>query len=239
VAADLVAVMTPAMDSVLAFETELSDPAEANEEVNQILAAALTYSPGGSPGAAPEPTRGMVLPGHDRRTATSRRSRSVMSENDRPGRGIRVGDQEREEAVRRLGEHYESGRLTADEHTERVGEALKAKTHEDLGALFNDLPGGHRPEPEGTPWGAGMPWGAPWTAPKDRPGERRGGPPWARGDRRWRGIPLPLLIALGALALSASVACTVAGGHPPVLLFVLLTVATVALVRRRARGWQA
>jgi len=39
VAADLVAVMTPAMDSVLAFETELSDPAEADEEVNQILAA--------------------------------------------------------------------------------------------------------------------------------------------------------------------------------------------------------
>ncbi|TWD82304.1 carbohydrate ABC transporter substrate-binding protein (CUT1 family) [Kribbella amoyensis] len=39
-AADLTAIMSPAMDSVMAFETDPADLVEANDEVNQVLAAA-------------------------------------------------------------------------------------------------------------------------------------------------------------------------------------------------------
>jgi len=147
------------------------------------------------------------------------------NENDRPD-GIRVGDQEREEAVRRLGEHYEAGRLTAEEHTERVGEALRSKTQADLAALFTDLPGGAKKTAD----------------EQDRTGKQqgfRGGPPWAHGAKGWRGIPAPILAALVGFALLASIACTIAGGHPPVLLFLVLTVGAVVFFRRRTHGRQA
>ena len=55
---------------------------------------------------------------------------------ERPGGSIRIGDQEREDAVKRLGAHYEAGRLSAEEHQERVGEALQAKTQEDPLKVF-------------------------------------------------------------------------------------------------------
>jgi multiple sugar transport system substrate-binding protein len=38
-AADLTAIMTPAMESVMAFETEPQDLVKANNDVNQILSA--------------------------------------------------------------------------------------------------------------------------------------------------------------------------------------------------------
>ncbi|MEV4263651.1 DUF1707 domain-containing protein [Kribbella sp. NPDC049584] len=101
--------------------------------------------------------------------------------DDRPGGSIRIGDSEREDAVKRLGEHYEAGRLSAEEHSERVEQALKARTGADLDGLFTDLPGAHQAgdaafggEGEG---GAGEgwsgPWGwrkPPWTAPENAAG---------------------------------------------------------------------
>jgi hypothetical protein len=95
---------------------------------------------------------------------------------------IRIGDQEREEAVTRLGKHYEAGRLSADEHQERVGEALQAKTEADLAALFADLPregyagtpGAGGPGASGSPGdeqGWAGPWGwarPPWTSPEEQ-----------------------------------------------------------------------
>jgi hypothetical protein len=167
------------------------------------------------------------------------------NENDRPGGRIRVGDREREDAVRRLGEHYQAGRLSAEEHTERIGEALQARTEADLAALFADLPGGEtgRTGPPRTgeeqtgeeqtgPWG----WGAPWTAPKESHGRggrgpwNAGGPAWARGRR---GLPLPLLVALAVFGVLASIACTVGGGHPPVLPLLLLGTGLFVVLRRR------
>jgi hypothetical protein len=132
---------------------------------------------------------------------------------------VRIGDQEREEAVSRLGAHYEAGRLSADEHQERVGEALQAKTQVELAALFADLPGESTPGPQQGPWGG--------------PGGRNGaqyGPPWMRGGRR---IPLPLLIVLGVAAVLASFGCVVLGGHPPVLPLVLLVAGVVIAKKRR------
>ena len=40
--------------------------------------------------------------------------------DERPGGPIRIGDSEREDAIKRLGEHYEAGRLSAEEHAERI-----------------------------------------------------------------------------------------------------------------------
>ena len=64
---------------------------------------------------------------------------------DIPSRGfprgaIRVSDAERDAAVAELSQHYQAGRLTAEEFSERSGRALEAKTGDQLHALFDDLP---------------------------------------------------------------------------------------------------
>ncbi|HET6741174.1 MAG TPA: DUF1707 domain-containing protein [Kribbella sp.] len=175
---------------------------------------------------------------------------------ERPGGPIRIGDREREDAVRRLGEHYEAGRLSAEEHSERVEQALKAKTEADLGGLFADLPGpgpaGAARGPEGAadagegwagPWGWRRP---PWTAPENAAGATgpgNGGPGGAYGGPRpeWsrRGflgrVPLPVLILLGVVGVLASIGCVVGGGHPPILPIALI-VAAVFVVRKRRMG---
>jgi Domain of unknown function (DUF1707) len=179
--------------------------------------------------------------------------------DERPGGPIRIGDNEREDAVKRLGEHYEAGRLTAEEHTERIGRALEAKTDADLKALFTDLPGEHQAGAQQTgaqsggqsgegwagPWGWQRP---PWTAPENA--ARSGGPsgpggPGGPGQRpAWaaRGplgkIPFPLLIALAAIALIVSIGCVAGGGHPPILPL-LLIVAAVVIVRKRRQERRA
>ncbi|MET9268414.1 DUF1707 domain-containing protein [Kribbella sp. NPDC003557] len=169
-------------------------------------------------------------------------------DDERPGGSIRIGDSEREDAVKRLGEHYEAGRLSAEEHSERVDQALRARTGADLETLFADLPGSHQTPPGPDAGGSGDgegwagPWGwskPPWTAPADadpgnagRPaGGFAGRPPWAARGPLGR-IPLPLLMLLGAFAVLASVGCVVGGGHPPVLPL-LLIVAAVLFVRKR------
>ncbi|TDD52103.1 DUF1707 domain-containing protein [Kribbella antibiotica] len=141
---------------------------------------------------------------------------------------IRIGDTEREEAVRRLGEHYESGRLSAEEHGERVEAALRARTSDELGAIFADLPGEKaQPTPQAGP-------------------TRRGRPDWAaRGP--FGKVPLPLLVALGVIAVLASVGCAVGGGHPhaqswggghphPPVLLIAAVVAGVVFYRKRRQA---
>jgi DUF1707 SHOCT-like domain len=64
---------------------------------------------------------------------------------DIPARGfprgaIRVSDAERDAAVAELSQHYQAGRLTAEEFSERSGQAFEAKTGDQLHALFDDLP---------------------------------------------------------------------------------------------------
>jgi hypothetical protein len=56
---------------------------------------------------------------------------------------LRVGTQERDDAVKTLGEHFADGRLPVDEYEERVGEAVAATTRADLRVLFRDLPPPH------------------------------------------------------------------------------------------------
>lgn len=56
---------------------------------------------------------------------------------------LRVGDAERDEAARQLGEHFATGRLERDEYDERLEAVFAARTGGDLAAVFRDLPGQH------------------------------------------------------------------------------------------------
>jgi hypothetical protein len=93
------------------------------------------------------------------------------------GATVRVGDEEREQAARALGDHYAAGRLDRAEYDERLDQAFSARTRADLAALFRDLP---EPRP-------GRSGHATRTAP---PGRRRGRVPL-----------LPLLLLLIGLAV--------------------------------------
>jgi hypothetical protein len=69
--------------------------------------------------------------------------------------GLRVSDVDRDRAIAELSEHFQAGRLTADEHEERMSRALQARTAGDLAGLFTDLPrkpsavAGTAPQPAG------------------------------------------------------------------------------------------
>lgn len=98
-----------------------------------------------------------------------------MSPQSRPA--LRIGDAERERAAAQLAEHYAVGRLTTEEHSERLDRIWAARTQADLDPVFVDLPG-HAPN-----------------AP-------RAVAPTAPGRRRPR-LPLPLLALLVVLAVVA------------------------------------
>ena len=57
---------------------------------------------------------------------------------------LRMSDAERERAAAELGEHYAQGRLTVEEHSERLDRIWAARTYAELGPVFADLPGPHR-----------------------------------------------------------------------------------------------
>lgn len=60
---------------------------------------------------------------------------------------LRVSDAERDQAAAELGEHFQAGRLDADEFDERLHSALRARTRGDLDKLLEDLPPARRPDP--------------------------------------------------------------------------------------------
>lgn len=80
------------------------------------------------------------------RTRTSSLRRLSYGQPD-----LRVSDAERSEVADRLAEHYGDGRLDESEFSERVDQAMRARTRSDLAGLFGDLPGGEMPEVTGRP----------------------------------------------------------------------------------------
>ena len=128
---------------------------------------------------------------------------------------LRLSDAERERAGAELGEHYAQGRLTAEEHAERLDQVWATRTRGELPPIFADLPGPHRPVAPraGTPPGAGY-----WSS---------GSGPWRRGRP---GPPTPLVVVLAVLVL-----LTVAT-HLPLILAGLL-VWLFIVVRHRRHGW--
>jgi ferric-dicitrate binding protein FerR (iron transport regulator) len=103
-------------------------------------------------------------------------------------RDLRIGDADREQATADLAEHYAQGRLTTEEHRERLDQIWAARTRRELGPIFADLPGRTFQA-------------SPRTGP--RPATRR---------PIWRRVPPPLLALL--VILSAIVVVT----HLPLIL---------------------
>lgn len=123
---------------------------------------------------------------------------------------LRIGDAERDEAARELGEHFALGRITADEHSERLDQVWSARTAADLAPAFRDLPRARQPRPE-----------ARRTHPvSDRSGGRRRRPELPH-------VPFPLKVLLGIVAIW--------WGFHHVLLLVLAVAVYVLVVRRFVR----
>lgn len=98
---------------------------------------------------------------------------------------LRLSDAERERAATELGGHYAEGRLTAEEHAERLDRIWAARTRGELRPMFTDLPGSSPAGPAGPV--------RPATAAPARVRRRPGPPP--------RGFPLlPAVVALVLLA---------------------------------------
>ena len=143
---------------------------------------------------------------------------------------LRISDADRDRAIAELSEHFQAGRLTMDELQERTGQALQARTGQDLVRLFTDLPRNRPPATDPAP-----PQAAPRTAGPVRFDQRRPVPS--------RHAPARILVAACAVVLVASivgglsssgVGVSLGGGHHA--LFALVPVLVVLLVVRRLFG---
>ena len=127
---------------------------------------------------------------------------------------LRIGDAEREQAAAELGEHYAQGRLSVDEHADRLDRVWAARTRADLGPIFSDLPGRYGPVASTA------------VVPARHPAYWSGGVQPFHGGR-----PGPLVLVLMVLLVLTVVT------HVPVILAGGLVVLFVMLRRRRcARG---
>src|SRR6476661_8246082 len=105
---------------------------------------------------------------------------------------FRLSDAERDQAAAELNEHYVQGRLSQDEHGERLDAIWAARTRGELVRIFADLP---------SPYFAR-------TSPVFRaPGT---------GPARRRGMPTPLLVVLAVLVVFTVLT------HLPIILIGLL-----------------
>ena len=88
--------------------------------------------------------------------------------------GLRISDADREQAASDLSEHYAEGRLSHDEHAERLDAIWTARTQADLAPIFDDLPARRSAGTTRAP----------------------------SGHRRWYGVPfLPVVAALVLLSV--------------------------------------
>jgi hypothetical protein len=72
---------------------------------------------------------------------------------------VRASDADRERVIGVLREAFAEGRLTAEEHSARVGQAYAARTYAELAAVSADLPAGasaRRPAPSSSGPGSGF-----------------------------------------------------------------------------------
>ena len=122
---------------------------------------------------------------------------------------LRISDAERDQAAAALGEHYAQGRLTSDEHHERLDQIWAARTRAELHPVFRDLPD---PARRTTNAAATRP---SWPA---RP-HHQGGPP------RFLFVVLAALVVLTVLT------------HVPFVLVGLLVALFVFSRRRRMHHW--
>jgi hypothetical protein len=138
-----------------------------------------------------------------------------------PRGDIRVSDAERDQALAELSEHFQTGRLTQDEFDERSGQALQARTGNELAALFGDLPRRQAP-----------------VAPRfPGPAPASPFPPPPVQDRPQGGWLLPTARAMFALAIVAIIAGNVIlHSHHHSLGFLIPVVIVGLIVLRGLRG---
>jgi hypothetical protein len=128
---------------------------------------------------------------------------------------IRLSDAEREAAAADLAEHFAQGRLTADEHAERLEQVWDAKTRGEVAPIFHDLP---------SPYAARTSTAAPRGERDDRY--------WSSGLRpARRGVPGPLLVVLAVLVVASAIA------HLPFFLIGIAVFWFVVLRHRRPHGF--
>lgn len=163
------------------------------------------FSVGGFPGPGPgsRPPTGGPAGG----TAPVDRSAPVGT----PGEPLRASTEEREATVHALSDAMADGRLSSEEHSERVSAAYAARYRHELAALIADLPGARTPQPQE---------GAPGTTP----------PPLMTPPGRL-GAPVVLLAVLAGFLLVHSWAW----GFGPSWLLIGLGVWLVVRARRRGR----
>lgn len=126
---------------------------------------------------------------------------------------LRIGDAEREQAAAELGEHYVQGRLTTEEHDERLDRVWAARTRAELASTFPDLPGRYGPVADVGQISARRP------------------AYWSGGVAPFRhGRPSPLVLVLGVLLVLTVVT------HVPVILGGGL-VAMFVFARHRRSVW--
>jgi len=124
---------------------------------------------------------------------------------------LRMSDAERDAAAAELAEHYAQGRLTTEEHADRLDRVWSARTRGELGPVFRDLPGRYGPP---VPAGLGTPRRATYLSPGMAPFRR--------------GIPAPLIVVLVVLAM-----LTVVTHLPVILLGAMVWFFVVGRHRRR------
>jgi len=105
---------------------------------------------------------------------------------------LRIGDAEREEALKALGEHMSVGRLDVDEYGERAARVTAARTRGELTELFVDLPEPHPVLDMRPDVGRGVLRSEPESAAARRRADRRPGPPRIAGAV----VPLSGLLAI-------------------------------------------
>jgi ferric-dicitrate binding protein FerR (iron transport regulator) len=77
-----------------------------------------------------------------------------------PYADMRASDSDRDAVVSDLSEHFQAGRLTAEEFEERTGQALAARTWGELRNLLADLPAAPEPQAPATRSPSARPWRA-------------------------------------------------------------------------------
>jgi Domain of unknown function (DUF1707) len=133
-----------------------------------------------------------------------------------PDGSLRVSDAERDRALGELSDHYQAGRISAEEFDDRSGRALSAKTGRELSSLFDDLPPDRTllldPSP-GTHWSA-------------RPVPDRTGARWIAGPVSRVTVPvMRIVVAVAIVAVLfgwISVSHRTAGLIVPLLLILLI-----------------
>jgi DUF1707 SHOCT-like domain len=104
-----------------------------------------------------------------------------------PAAAMRASDADRDAVLSDLSEHFQAGRLTAEEFDERAGQALAARTWGELKDLLRDLPT--------TLPGPRVPTAAASAAGPERLSGRRAP------------VPIPVLVGIGiAIAVSVGIA---------------------------------